>query len=149
MKYSIGTEVKVKAEIDLPNGKRVSSQEHDETISNEFIGKIGIVVDYNSNGQTGNTEEDPLHVVRFNDGSTETFWYEELSKTYSIPINWEAYKIYHVEASNLQEAVEKAIKQFFEEPDGNYIYDSADIDGIVYDNYSSETLNIDEAFNKL
>lgn len=49
-------------------------------------------------------------------------------KNYSIPIIWESYKRYDVEAENLQEAVTKALKEFLQEPDENYLDDSFSID---------------------
>jgi hypothetical protein len=52
-------------------------------------------------------------------------------KTYEIPIIWESYKRYVVEAENLQEAVTEALKIFLAESDDNYIQDSFDIDGIL------------------
>jgi len=52
-------------------------------------------------------------------------------KDYNIPIIYQSCKNFHVEAENLQEAVEKALKQFFSEPDEMYIEDSFEIDGIV------------------
>ena len=53
-------------------------------------------------------------------------------KEYDIPIRWESYKRYKVNASNLEDAVEKALKQFLSEPDDKYINDSFEIDEIVY-----------------
>jgi len=62
-------------------------------------------------------------------------------KTYSIPINWQSYRRFYVEADNLQEAVEKALDQFFSEPDEDYLEDSFDIDGIVDDEANEEEKN--------
>lgn len=50
---------------------------------------------------------------------------------YNIPISWESYKRYEVEAESLQEATEKALKQFLSEPDENYLEDSFNIDSII------------------
>lgn len=93
MKHPIGTRVTV-------------TSATDETTDLRFIGKIGTVTRYNTNGETGNTEEDPLHVVEFdtqqfergqpipqqvcegdtdfdeklnNPTITEEFWFEELT----------------------------------------------------------------------
>ena len=70
-------------------------------------------------------------------------------KQYSIPISWESYKIYKVEAENLQEAVEKALKQFMSEPDENYLEDSFNIDSIIDDDYLDEEFDINKAIQKL
>lgn len=59
-------------------------------------------------------------------------------KTYEIPITWESYKKYSVEAENLQEAVTKALEQFFSEPDDNYLQDSFGIDEILFDEHPDE-----------
>lgn len=50
---------------------------------------------------------------------------------YSIPVTWESYKRYEVEAESLQEAAVKAVKQFLSEPDENYLEGSMNIDEIV------------------
>lgn len=50
----------------------------DETADPFYIGEIGTVIDHNANGQTGNTKADPLHIVQFDDGNTESYWFEEL-----------------------------------------------------------------------
>ena len=65
MKYEIGTWVMV-----------VGST--DDTIDCKRIGKYGMVSGYNTNGMTGNTETDPLHIISFAGGETETFWFDEL-----------------------------------------------------------------------
>lgn len=69
-------------------------------------------------------------------------------KTYNIPIVWESYKRYEVEAENLQEAVTKAVKQFLKEPDQNYIEDSFFIDEIVYEEYN-EDFDIHKTYKEL
>jgi len=66
-------------------------------------------------------------------------------KKYSIPIVWESYKRYDVEAENLQEAVTKALREFLKELDDNYIEDSFSIDDIVSDEYK-EFFDIHRAF---
>ncbi len=71
------------------------------------------------------------------------------NKTYNIPISWESYKTIPVEAENLQEAVEKALKQFLSEPDETYIDDSFLIDGIVEENYPDESFDLDKAIENL
>lgn len=38
----------------------------------------GDLVSFNVNGETGNTTENPLLFVRFDDGSEDSFWREEL-----------------------------------------------------------------------
>lgn len=60
---------------------------------------------------------------------------------YKIPITWESYKTYQVEAENLQEAVTKALSMFFKDPDENYINDSFSIDSTVLEDYPGETFN--------
>jgi hypothetical protein len=50
----------------------------DGTMSSEHMGKRGHVISHNTNGLTGNTVDDPLHEVAFEDGSGDAFWYEEL-----------------------------------------------------------------------
>jgi hypothetical protein len=69
-------------------------------------------------------------------------------KNYEIPIVWESYKRYTVEADNLQEAVTKAVKQFLSEPDENYIDDSFSIDSIV-DDENDETYDIHKIYEQL
>lgn len=59
-------------------------------------------------------------------------------KTYEIPIIWESYKRYVVEAENLQDAITKALKIFLATPDENYIDDSFNIDGILQDEVDEE-----------
>lgn len=71
------------------------------------------------------------------------------NKKYSIPIIWESYKRYDVEAENLQEAVEKALKNFLAEPDDHYIEDSFQIDDIIYDEYPNEDFDIHLIHKKL
>lgn len=67
MKHNINTRVKV-------------IKPTDGTMVVDAIGKEGRVYAYNTNGATGNTEEDPLHYVVFDDNTNNTFWYEELSQ---------------------------------------------------------------------
>ena len=69
-------------------------------------------------------------------------------KKYSIPIIWESYKRYDVEAENLQEAVKEALKQFLKEPDENYLEDSFSIDHDD-EGLHGESFDIHKAFNDL
>jgi len=70
-------------------------------------------------------------------------------KEYSIPIYWESYKHYVVEAENLQEAVTKAVKQFLSEPDDNYISESFQIDESIDWDYPDEEFDINETYKEL
>ncbi len=66
MKHSIGTRVQV-------------TQLMDETADASYFNKIGEVYSYNDNMKTGNTTTSPLHCIAFDDGTTEEYWYEELT----------------------------------------------------------------------
>lgn len=70
-------------------------------------------------------------------------------KTYNIPITWESYKRYSVEADSLQEAVNKALRQFFSEPDENYIECSFNLDEIIIDEYPDEELDTRKIYDEL
>ena len=70
-------------------------------------------------------------------------------KNYSIPIVWESYKRYEVEAENLQEAVTKALSIFFKEPDDNYIDDSFSIDNMLAEDYQEEDFDIHQAIQNI
>ena len=70
-------------------------------------------------------------------------------KVYSIPIVWESYKRYIVNAENLQEAVKLALQQFLSEPDDNYLEDSFSIDEMVYDDYPEKDFDINEIYKEL
>lgn len=70
-------------------------------------------------------------------------------KKYNIPIVWESYKTYTVEAENLQKAIKLALQTFLKEPDENYLNDSFSIDDIVYDNYPKENYDIHEIYKEL
>jgi len=59
---------------------------------------------------------------------------------YNIPIRWESYKRISVEADNLKEACIKAVKEFLEIPDDNYIDDSWGLDEILKWEYSDEVV---------
>lgn len=72
-----------------------------------------------------------------------------MSKNYSIPITWESYKRYEVEAESLQSAVYLALKQFLAEPDELYIEDSFNIDEIIYDEYPDERFDMFNIYKNL
>lgn len=52
----------------------------DETCAAEWIGKTVTIESLNTNGETGNTEENPLYVCKDENGQTESFWGEELKE---------------------------------------------------------------------
>jgi hypothetical protein len=68
---------------------------------------------------------------------------------YEIPIGWECFKRYTVEAENLEEAVIKAAKQFLSEPDENYLDDSFSIDETINEEYPDETYSMSNVFRNL
>ena len=70
-------------------------------------------------------------------------------KNYSIPIVWESYKRYEVEAENLQEAVTKSLSIFLKEPDDNYIDNSFTIDDIIAEDYQEEDFDIHQAIQNI
>jgi len=53
-------------------------QATDETCNTEYIGQTGRIVALITNKMTGNSVNDPLHEVLFDDGKKESFWFEEL-----------------------------------------------------------------------
>lgn len=81
MRHTIGTLVKV-------------IKCTDDTFNNDFLEREGLIIGHNNNGMTGNTKNDPLHRVKFNNNtvpsshpqyvpnaySIEEFWYEELQQ---------------------------------------------------------------------
>ena len=69
-------------------------------------------------------------------------------KTYEIPITW-AYKRINVEAENLQEATEKAVKQFLNEHDDQYVDGTRKIELIIFDEYKVEDLDMAKVINSL
>jgi len=69
-------------------------------------------------------------------------------KTYDIPIKWESYKRIQVEAENLQEATEKALKIFLAEPDELYLDDSFEIDKYIQEE-TDETFDFDLAIENI
>ena len=70
-------------------------------------------------------------------------------KNYSIPIVWESYKRYEVEAENLQEAVTKSLSIFLKEPDDNYIDNSFTIDDMIAEDYQEEDFDIHQAIQNI
>jgi len=70
-------------------------------------------------------------------------------KKYDIPIRWESYRRYPVQAENLQEAVKIALKQFLAEPDPDYINDSFEIDEITEEEVPDETFDINQIIQEL
>ena len=71
-------------------------------------------------------------------------------KKYKIPIVWQSYKHYEVEAENLQEGIFKAMKQFLSEPDDSYLDDSFQFDeDYMEGNYPEEEFNTEEIYNSL
>ena len=72
-----------------------------------------------------------------------------MEKEYEIPIAWQSYKRYKVKANNLEEAVEKALKQFLSEPDETYVDDSFDIDSILEEEFPDESFDMERILNKL
>lgn len=71
-------------------------------------------------------------------------------KVYSIPITWESYKRYIVNAENLQEAAQKALRQFLSEPDELYLEDSFQLDEEgLEEYYPDETIDFKELYEKL
>lgn len=65
-------------------------------------------------------------------------------KKYSIPIAWQSYQRFEIEAENLQDAVKNALDTFFSIPDDKYIEDSFEIDRIIEEKYPDEKYNLDE-----
>ena len=73
-----------------------------------------------------------------------------MSELYKIPIVWQSYKHYEVEAENLQEGIIKAMKQFLSEPDDSYLDDSFQFDeDYMEENYPKEEFNTGEIYNSL
>lgn len=67
---------------------------------------------------------------------------------YSIPIIYQRCDDFVVEADNLQEAVEKALKVFLSIPDENYLDDSFEVDTIIAENYAEE-YDVEQAIQKI
>lgn len=68
---------------------------------------------------------------------------------YDIPITWQTYKNYKIEAENLEKAVELALKQFLSEPDDNYIDDSFEVDSMICEDYPEEKLDLNKIYYKI
>lgn len=64
-------------------------------------------------------------------------------KTYNIPIIYKRVDTFDIEAENLEEAMEKALKEFLSIPDDNYLDDSFEFDSIIEEygeNFNTETV---------
>lgn len=70
-------------------------------------------------------------------------------REYHIPICWQSYERFTVNAENLQEAVEKALKLFLSIPDDKYIEDSFYIDDIIKEEYPDENFSMEEAYKNI
>lgn len=70
-------------------------------------------------------------------------------KEYHIPICWKSYERFDVNAENLQEAVEKALKLFLSIPDSQYIEDGFEIDAIIEEEYPDEKYSMEEAYKNI
>lgn len=57
MIYKIGSHVKVV----------MSTETEDDTFDQRYMGQRGVIVEIKTGGYTGETEEDPLYVVEFDD----------------------------------------------------------------------------------
>ena len=70
-------------------------------------------------------------------------------KTYKIPIRWESFERFEVEAENLEGVVTKALGKFFNIPDNKYIEDSFQIDSGVEEDYPDEDFDLGKVFFNL
>lgn len=70
-------------------------------------------------------------------------------KTYKIPIYWESYQYFDVEAENLQDALTKALSIFLSIPDDNYLDDSFELDSEILEEEYDEEFDIDEALKNI
>lgn len=70
-------------------------------------------------------------------------------KTYNIPILWQSYMRVEVEADNLQEATEQALKKFLAIPDDNYLDDSFEVDEIIFEEHPDETVSLHQAYESI
>lgn len=64
--------------------------------------------------------------VAMNKNLAEVIRMTEPKKTYRIPCNWTMYGVMEVEATSLDEAIEKAYDSGL--PEGDYLTDSFDVD---------------------
>lgn len=63
-------------------------------------------------------------------------------KKYTIPISWESYQTFEVDADNVNDAIIKATKIFLSIPDDNYLDDSFKIDfDIIREENPDEVIN--------
>ena len=70
-------------------------------------------------------------------------------KQYSIPIIWQSYKRFDVDAETLEEAVTKALKQFFSEPCDMYLEDSFELDNVLEEEYPGEDFDLNNVLSKI
>lgn len=70
-------------------------------------------------------------------------------KTYEIPIVWEAYQKFEVEANSLEEAAIEALKLFLSIPDDTYVDCSFSIDGYVTEMYPDEEIDLEKVYNSI
>ena len=71
-------------------------------------------------------------------------------KTYNIPIAWQSYQRFPVEAENLQEATEKALKLFLSIPDDQYLEDSFELDhDMIEEEHPDETYDFKKTIQSL
>jgi hypothetical protein len=64
---------------------------------------------------------------------------------YNIPITFQSYTIFNIEADSLQEATEKAVKTFLSIPDENYLDDSYEVDETsLQENYPTESVDVNK-----
>lgn len=69
---------------------------------------------------------------------------------YNIPITWQNYRTFTVEADNLQEALNKAVKEFMSITDEYYIDDSIQFDDdSLFEDYGDEEFDLNESFSLL
>jgi hypothetical protein len=70
-------------------------------------------------------------------------------KQYSIPIIWQSYKRFDVDAETLEDAVAIALKQFFSEPCDMYLEDSFEIDNVLEEEYPDEDYDLNKILSKI
>ena len=69
---------------------------------------------------------------------------------YKIPITWESYKRYSVEAENIEEAIKLALKKFFSEPDEHYLEDSFQVvTEFLEEEHPNEEFDLNKIYNEL
>ena len=62
------------------------------------------------------------------------------TKTYTIPVYWEMYGYYHIQANSLEEAIEKANLPEIPLPNGTYTMDSFHVDEDAIEIFNSISL---------